>query len=354
MVGQSVRVLWSRPLHLRSGPQALAVAAGSLVVAERHSRLVRLDPRTGARLWEQRVEDCQGTAVIAGQRCLYLSQAGVLRCFDLDNGQRLWSTPGLGLRYYVSVCGAVALLGGWRGYHPLTRVALADGRGLPFDDGAAAGAGPLAWPQPVRWRLEGDRAVDAVLIAGSGSPELVVMAASGAVLREWSLPEPVVVSDAGGSYGVSDGGRVTFLSGRRTVMTFHPVNGVQVLWRHERDLRPHTPILHEDTLWLVDEVGVAVIDLVHGAVTAVRRLPYGGVRAAAPVPGGVLFAFADGSLATIDRAGHVLGQIRLSARVDRLVPGDNGLTHAIGEGHLATLDTPATATVPLHWRASTG
>ncbi|MEU3454951.1 PQQ-binding-like beta-propeller repeat protein [Micromonospora sp. NPDC006766] len=111
MVDQSVAVLWSRPLHLRSDPQAMAVAPGSLVVAERHSRLVRLDPRSGAQLWEQRVEDCWGTTVIAGEHCLYLSQAGVLHCFDLDNGQRLWSTPGLGLRRYLSVCGAVVLLG---------------------------------------------------------------------------------------------------------------------------------------------------------------------------------------------------------------------------------------------------
>ncbi|MEU4569912.1 PQQ-binding-like beta-propeller repeat protein [Micromonospora sp. NPDC023956] len=338
MVDQSVSVLWSRPLHLRSGLQAMAVAAGSLVVAERHSRLVRLDPHSGARLWEQRVEDCWGTAVIAGERCLYLSQAGVLHCFDLGSGLRLWSTPGLTRRYHVSVCGAVVLSGGWRGYHPLTRVALADGRCLPFDDGAVAGVGPVAWPQPVRWRPDGDGAADAVLVAGSGLPKLLVMAASGAVLGEWSLPEPVVVSDAGGSYGVSDDGRVTFLSGRCTVMVFHPASGVRVMWRHERDLRPPTPILYEDTLWLVDDAGIAVVDLVHGAVTDVRHLPQGVVRASAPVSGGVLFAFADGSLVTIDRAGNVVARTRLSARVGRLVPGVNGLTHAIGEGHLVTLD----------------
>ncbi|MET8088388.1 PQQ-binding-like beta-propeller repeat protein [Micromonospora sp. NPDC005237] len=120
-------MLWSRPLHLRSGSQAMAVASGSLVVAERHSRLVRLDPRSGAELWEQRVEDCWGTAVIAGERCLYLSQAGVLHCFDLGNGQRLWSTPGMSLRHYVSVSGSVVLLGGWRGYHP----GRSQGRGMP-------------------------------------------------------------------------------------------------------------------------------------------------------------------------------------------------------------------------------
>ncbi|MFJ8582999.1 hypothetical protein [Micromonospora sp. NPDC093277] len=227
------------------------------------------------------------------------------------------------------------------------RVAIADGRCLPFDGGAVAGVGPLAWPQPVRWRPDGDSAADTVLIAGIGLPKLLVMAASGAVLRQWTLPGPVVISDAGGSYGVSNDGRVTFLSGRRTVMTFHPASGVQVLWHHERDLRPQTPILHGDTLWLIDDAGIAVIDLSHGAVSDVRHLPHGAVRAAAPVPGGALFAFADGSLVAIDPAANVVARIRLSARVDRLVPGNDGLTHAIGEGHLVTLDVPATATAPL-------
>lgn len=91
----------------------------------------------------------------------------------------------------------------------------------------------------------------------------------------------------------------------------------------------------------------ARIDLSHGAVTDVRHPPQGTVRAAAPVSRGVLFAFTDGSLVNIDRAGDVAARIRLPARVDRLVPGDNDLTHAIGEGHLVTLDIPTTAPAPL-------
>ncbi|MEV0153858.1 hypothetical protein AB0H57_08975 [Micromonospora sp. NPDC050686] len=97
--------------------------------------------------------------------------------------------------------------------------------------------------------------------------------------------------------------------------------------------------------WLVEDAGIAVIDLSHGCrVTAVRHLPHGVVLASALVPGGVLFAFADGSLVTIDRAGNVVARMRLSAQVDRLVPGDNGPTHAVGKGHLGMLDSPTTAT----------
>ncbi|MCI4062594.1 PQQ-like beta-propeller repeat protein [Micromonospora sp. R77] len=96
-------VRWSRLLHLRSSPATMAAGPDVLVVAERHSRLVGLDPTTGTLRWEQRVEDCWGTTAVADGRCLHLSQTGVLHCFDLDNGDRLWSTPGLGLRRYVTV-----------------------------------------------------------------------------------------------------------------------------------------------------------------------------------------------------------------------------------------------------------
>ncbi|MGC4805598.1 PQQ-binding-like beta-propeller repeat protein [Micromonospora sp. DT233] len=341
----SVSVLWSRSLHMRSASQALAAAANHLVVAERRSRLVCLDPRSGVQRWEQRVEDCWGTAVVAGERCLYLSQAGVLHCFALDDGQRLWSTPGLSLRHFVSVIGSVVLLGGWRGYRPLTRVALADGRPLPSDGADCARAAALAWPQPVRWRPEGDSAADAVLIAGADVPKLLVMAASGAVLREWSLPAPVVASD-GSSFGVGSDGRVTFLSGRRTVMVFDPVSGVHVLWHHERDLHPVTPILDGETLWLVDDTGTAAIDLSPGVVTEVRSLRRRTVRAAAPVPGGGLFAMMDRALVTVDRAGTVGARLRLPMPIERLVPGVDGLVHGIGKGHLVTLDIPTTAAVP--------
>ncbi|WP_436519686.1 hypothetical protein [Actinoplanes sp. HUAS TT8] len=75
-----------------------------------------------------------------------------------------------------------------------------------------------------------------MLIAGTGRPALLLMAASGVVLAEWPLPEPMVFPDRDGGYRVSDNGDVTFLSGRRTVMAFHPGRDVRVLWRHDRDL----------------------------------------------------------------------------------------------------------------------
>jgi outer membrane protein assembly factor BamB len=304
----------------------MAVSSGTVVVAERHSRLVGLESATGEPRWEQHVEDCWGTVVIAGDRCLYLSQAGVLHCFDLGTGWRWWSRPGLELRHHVSVSDDVIFLGGWRGYHPLIRVSVLEGRPLPFDGAASIGPGPLAEPLPVGG--------GGVLVAGADRPVLHLVASSGAVLAEWSLPEPMVFPDAGGGFGVGDDGRVTFLSGRRVVMALHPadVSGPQVLWRHGRDLRPIAPMLDGRMLWLVDESGIAVVDLESGAVIEVGHRAHGYVSAAVLADGEALFAFKDGTLATLDRAGGFAVWLRLPARIDRLTPGGDGLVHAIGKG----------------------
>ncbi len=333
VVNRSVEVLWSRPLHLSS--DAMAVSSGSVVVAERNSRLVRLDPDSGQQLWDQHVEDCWGTTVIADEYCLYLSQAGVLHCFDLDTGRPLWAKPGLRLRYHVSVSDAVIFLGGWRGYHPLTRMSLPDGEPLSFDDTPLSGTGPLASPLPLRLGPDPDSGAHAVLIAGTGRPALLLMAASGVVLAEWTLPEPMIFPDFGGGFRVSDNGDVTFLSGRRTVMAFHPGSGVRVLWRHGRDLIPWEPMLDDRTLWLVDDAGIAVIDLDRGVAGKVEHRKHGHVCAAASVSGLAIFAFADGSLVTVDRAGNSSPLTRVSGRIHRLFHGD-GLVHALGKGHLLT------------------
>ncbi|MFI6263376.1 PQQ-binding-like beta-propeller repeat protein [Micromonospora sp. NPDC051006] len=339
MVDQSVKLLWSRSLHLRSSSETMAAASDALVVAERHSRLTRLDPVSGESLWEQRVEDCWGTTVVAGEKCLYLSQAGVLHCFDLHNGEQMWSTPGPRLLHYVSVSGSVILLGGWRGYHPLKRVSLADGEPLPPVSTALPHGSQLAWPLPLRLAPERDLATHAALIAIADKPELLLLdSQSGTVVAEWPLPAPVVFPDTGIAYDVSDDGRIIFLSGRRTIMAFHPVDGVKVLWQHERDLLPHPPMLRGGALWLVEDTGITFVDLDRGAVTEVAHLPRGAVSAAAPISGGALFAYPDGSLVSVDRVGHVNASLRIPARIDRLLPGGSDLVHAIGTGHLVTLN----------------
>ncbi|MET8368324.1 PQQ-binding-like beta-propeller repeat protein [Micromonospora profundi] len=171
----ALQVLWSRLLHLRSNESTLAGSPGALVVAERHSRLVRLDPETGASLWDQAVEDCWGTTAVAGECCLYLSQAGVLHCFDMHTGQRRWSTPDLSLRHHVSVAGSVVLLGGWRGYRGLTRLDLTNGQPLPGRIPGLTPGSSLAWPLPVRWDLPSGSTADTFLVAAADQAALLLV-----------------------------------------------------------------------------------------------------------------------------------------------------------------------------------
>jgi hypothetical protein len=146
----------------------------------------------------------------------------------------------------------------------------------------------------------------------------------------------MVFPDSGGGYRVSDNGDVTFLSGRRTVMAFHPVRGVQVLWRHQRDLGPGEPMLGDRTLWLADDAAIAVVDLARGVVGTVDHRKHGPVSTAALVSGNALFAFADGSLVTVDQAGNSGTLMRVPGRIDRLFSQGDGLVHALGKGHLVT------------------
>ncbi|MFG1842843.1 PQQ-binding-like beta-propeller repeat protein [Micromonospora sp. NPDC049175] len=340
---QPLKVLWSRLLHLRSSAVALAAASGALVVAERHSRLVRLDPQTGAPLWEQGVEDCWGTTVIAGERCLYLSQAGVLHCFDLHSGQRTWSTPMLRLRHHISVSGSVAFLGGWRGYRPLIRVDLANGELLPGQFPGPAPDSSLAWPLPLRLDLERGCTTDAILIATASEAALLLLdAQTGATRGQWSLPAPVRFPDSGIAFSAGEDGRIAFLSGSRTVMALHPASGVEILWRHERDLPSLPPILTGRTLWLAEDTGVTIIDLDCGVRTEVTHLPPGATSEGVPVSGGALFVRAGNQLIMVNGAGDIAACVRLPARIDRLLPNGRSLVHAIGKGHLTTIDISTT------------
>ncbi|WP_326549617.1 outer membrane protein assembly factor BamB family protein [Micromonospora sp. NBC_01813] len=338
-VDQPLTVLWSRLLHLDSGPETLAAASDAVIVAERHSRLVRLDLQSGELLWEQRVEDCWGTAVIAGQRCLYLSQAGVLHCLDVDNGRRLWSTTGLGLHRYVSICRSTVLLGGWRGYRRLVWVDLASGDLLPLQLPGLTPGSSLAWPLPVSLGVAADVGADAFLVASADQPTLALVdARAGAVVDKWSLPAPVRFPDSGVAYRIGTDGRIVFLSGARTVMALSPDNGVATLWRHSRDLAATPPMVSGRKLWLAETDCVTIVDLHTGVSTEVKGLRLTAACGTVPMPEGALFACSGNQLVAVDRAGTVVARVRLSARIDRLLSDGRTRVYAIGKGHLTAID----------------
>jgi outer membrane protein assembly factor BamB len=290
-------------------------------------------------MWEQRVEDCWGTTAVSQGRCLYLSQRGVLHCFELQSGRPMWSTPGLQFHRYVSVSGSVVVLGGWRGYHPVTRVDLASGTPHPFDAPYAPGES-LAWPVTIRLQPDPDSAVDAVLLASAGRPELRLEdPRTGTALGTWPLPAPVQFPDSGSAYNHSDDGRVVFISGRRTLMSFHPSTGVETLWQHDRDLPPLAPVLIDGMLMLAEDSCITVVDLTDAGRTEITVLPPGMACAPIPMANRALFARSDGNLVVVDRGGIHAGA-RLPTRIEQLFAGDGRRAYAIGKGHLTALNVP--------------
>ncbi|MFG2075148.1 outer membrane protein assembly factor BamB family protein [Nonomuraea maritima] len=81
---------WERPLHQRPSAGAPAIGEDCVVVHERHTRLVCLDRRYGTPRWDVPVGTWPRAVVIAGDRCLCLSQEGVLSCIDLATGAVVW------------------------------------------------------------------------------------------------------------------------------------------------------------------------------------------------------------------------------------------------------------------------
>ncbi|MBU2665039.1 PQQ-like beta-propeller repeat protein [Actinoplanes bogorensis] len=322
-----MEVLWSRSLHMRPSSSTLAATAEAVVVAERRSRLVRLDLRTGEPLWEQRVEDCYGSTVLTADTCLHLSQTGVLHCFDLSSGNRLWSTPQPWDRRDLSVSGTTILVGGWRGYHPLTRLSRAGGEPLPTALGKS-----FRQLAPLH-----DLTGRPVLLADPKLPRLWQLdPESGALVADWPLPAPVSVPDGGPAGALTEGGLITFQAGSRIVMAFQPDTGVRELWRHDRDLR-HVSTFDGTTLWLLDDAGCTLVDLRDGTRSNVELRASSVPSSVAAGPHGATIAFRDGDIVAVDRDGVALARLRLPIRAGELRRVADGTVLALGKGYLMAL-----------------
>ncbi len=113
--------LWSHDLHQRPPWDAL-LAPRQLVTVERRARLARLDPDTGATLWQARVGGLggwlAGTPTLVGYLCLHRW----LHCFEFADGALRWERPlGNGRAIYGRLVATddYLLTGGWRGGTPL-------------------------------------------------------------------------------------------------------------------------------------------------------------------------------------------------------------------------------------------
>ncbi|MFC3500021.1 PQQ-binding-like beta-propeller repeat protein [Micromonospora krabiensis] len=179
---------WRRQLHQHGSSSAFggwAAAPDLIVVHERSTRLVGVDLRDGATVWDAPFGTWPRAVVIVGDRCLGIAQnIPQLVCFDLSSGQRLWSADLPGFTGHIVSAGGVVLVGGWRGYTPLMAFDLRDGAPL--------------WRSPGRVTTVAPMAVGAqVLLADPATGEIrLIDPRDGSQVNAWSLPEPVVSDDS--------------------------------------------------------------------------------------------------------------------------------------------------------------
>ncbi|MBB5801310.1 outer membrane protein assembly factor BamB [Saccharothrix ecbatanensis] len=320
-----IDVGWARQLHQAGSDSGLAVAADALVVHERHTRLVSVDPADGSTRWDVHVGNWPRAVVITGRRCLVLPQhPDKLLCLDLDTGERIWSSDLRRFTGHLVVAGDVVLVGGWRGYTPLRVLDTATGQ--------------------VRW--ETDDCVHTVrpvvaeggfLIGEPGSP--MVRLIDRQELREltsWSLPQPLVGHDNQAVFTTDDGRGFLVRCGSRSVVEIAPSEGtVREVVLAESDLGFSAPVHVNGLLWIYDrEAGFTVADPGDGRVLRRVDVRQPLVDQVVPVGNGFVVAGTNGTLFHLDADGQVITRVTVSRRIRALRTLDSVRVLAMAKGTL--------------------
>lgn len=300
---------WARPLHQAGSETGLAVAGDALVVHERHSRLVSVDPADGSTRWDVHVGTWPRAVAISGQRCLVLPQnTNQLLCLDLATGERVWSSDLHQFTGHLVVADDTVLVGGWRGYTPLRVLDTATGQ--------------------LRWETD-DRVhtVRPVVAEGGfliGEPDSpVVRVIDRQELREissWSLPQPLVGYDNRSAFTTLGGHRFLARCGPRSVVEIVPSEGtVREVVLAESDVGFSVPAQIGGLLWMHDRgAGFTVVDPADGRVSHRVDVRQPLVDQVVPVDNGFVVAGTAGTLFHLDAGGQVSTRRTVSRRIRAL------------------------------------
>ncbi|MFC9252282.1 outer membrane protein assembly factor BamB family protein [Amycolatopsis thailandensis] len=326
-------VRWERPLHQAGSPCALAATAHHLVVHERSTRVVALDPADGSVRWDVPVGTWPRNLVIEDRFCLVIPQnVRRLLCLDVGTGEDVWQRePGAFAGHVVAHEGLV-LVGGWRGYTPLSAVDLR--------------TGDLRWRAKDRRRTALPVATAAGFLVGEPGGESVrlIDRADGRELAEWSFPGPLLGPDAGSAFVPDGSGGVLMRCGDRSVVRIRSSERkAETLFRAEHDLIPRAVERCGGLLWLAHlRGGCTAVDESDGTVRWRIDHDRRFVPSVAPVDGGFAIADEGGTLFRIDHEGAVRERVRITQRIrdlrgqapSRLVLLTKGTLLAMGNGVL--------------------
>ncbi|MFC3451679.1 outer membrane protein assembly factor BamB family protein [Amycolatopsis speibonae] len=326
-------VRWERSLCQAGSPSAMAVTARHLVVHERSTRVVGLEPADGSVRWDVPVGTWPRDVVIEGQYCLVIPQnVSRLRCLDVETGEDVWQVEPGSFAGHVAVHEDVVLVGGWRGCTPLSAVDLRTG--------------------DVRWRAKDRRGTalpaataDGFLIGEPGGDSVCLIDRDdGRESATWSLPGPLVGPDSGPAFVPDDEGGFLVRCGDRSVVRVRlSERKAETLVHAEQDLFPRAVERRGGLLWLAERRGgCAVVDASDG--TARWRIDHDRrfVPSVASVDGGFVIADEGGLLFRIEQDGAVRERVRITQRIrclrgqapSRLVLLTKGSLLAVGTGGL--------------------
>jgi outer membrane protein assembly factor BamB len=136
---------WRRDLHQRPNHRTI-VRSDLVIVPERRTRLLRLDPATGGPVWSAHVENTWGWLAAASDSVFYLNQHNRLQCLALDTGEERWTADLRGINGWLVPAGPVLLVGGWRGYGPLLALDVKTGVARWQEDRRGGNAEPIVGP----------------------------------------------------------------------------------------------------------------------------------------------------------------------------------------------------------------
>ncbi|MFJ8911451.1 PQQ-binding-like beta-propeller repeat protein [Amycolatopsis sp. NPDC102389] len=302
-------VRWERPLHQAGSPSAMAATSRHLVVHERGTRLVSLEPADGSVRWDVPVGTWPRAVVIDGPYCLVLPQnSGRLLCLDIETGDDVWQVEPGSFAGHVVVNEGLVLVGGWRGYTPLSAVDIR--------------TGALCWRAEEYGGTVLPAATEAGFLLGEpgGDSVRLIDRGDGRELATWSLPEPLVGPDIGAAFRADDDGGFLARCGDRLVVRIAlSETKAETVARAERDLTASAVGLCGGLLWLAERRGgYTVVDASDGAerwsIQHDRRF----VPSVGSVDGGFVIADEGGLLFRIDMAGAVSERVRITQRIGDL------------------------------------
>lgn len=322
-----IDIEWEHPLHQRGVASGLAVTSGHVIVHERSTRLVSLDPADGAVRWDVPVGTWPRAVAVVGDRCLVIPQNNPrLSCLDLATGREIWSarvpaTPG-----HLVVSANVVLVGGWRGYTPLRAFDLATGR--------------LRWETEQRIRtVLPVPAGDGFLIGVPGDIRVrLIDRHDGRVRAAWWLPQPLADNDVGSSIATVGPGRFLLRCGRRALAEIDlSSDTAREFVQAGTDLMAAAPEQAGGLLWLPEPRGYTVVD------PAAGRLPWRvevGERLVGqvfPTVDGFLIAGTSGVLVHLTSDGRLAKRTRVARRIWALRSAAPDRLFAAAKGSLIAL-----------------